>query len=339
MSKTLKILFLLIFILNTSEVYASTVNTVLPTRDISLGTVLVNGDNGSSQTGEISQEEISSFSSVIKKRSFEDKSETISDVIEKESGVQIRQSGGLGSFSSMSLRGASSNQVMVFMDGVPLNEASGSVVDLSTISLSDIDSIEIYRGITPINFGTASIGGALNIKTKRAEEGLRGSLIAGYSSFNTFRFSPYINYKPGKFDYVMDIDYQSSNNNFDILNNNGTKFNLTDDQWEKRNNDQFSQINILTNLGYDLSKKTRVIFSNQYFQKGQNLPSWNNSPDVRTNFDTLRDISNLKITINDIGSCHLNTASRIDYTYKKEIYDNRNGGIGIGKQYDRYNTY
>ncbi|MCX6113393.1 MAG: TonB-dependent receptor [Proteobacteria bacterium] len=307
--------------------------------DVSLGTVIVNADNGNYQTGDVSTEDNSSFSSTIKKQSFEYKAQTVSDVVEKESGVQIRQSGGLGSFSSLSLRGASSNQVMVFIDGIPMNEASGGSVDLSTIPMSEIDSIEIYKGITPVNFGTASIGGAVNIKTKRAEEGVKGSVTTSYASFNTFRFAPYINNKPGKFDYVIDVDYQSSKNNFDFLNNNGTKWNSTDDKWEKMNNDQFSQINLLTNAGYDFTKKTRLSFSNQYFEKGQNLPSWNNSPDVNTSLDTLRNISNLKMTINDIGAGHLNTASRIDYTYKKEIYDNRNGGIGLGKQYNRYKTY
>ena len=309
------------------------------TNDLSLGTVIVNGETGSYQTGDVSTEDSSSFSSTIKRTSFDYKAQTVSDLVEKESGVQVRQSGGLGSFSSLSLRGSSSDQVMVFIDGIPINEASGGSVDLSTIPVSDIDSIEIYKGITPINFGTASIGGAVNIKTKRAEEGLKGSLTTEYGSFNTFRFAPYINQKTGKFDYVIDADYQSSKNVFDFLNNNGTKWNLTDDKWEKRNNDQFSQINLLTNVGYDITKDTRLAFSNQYFKKGQNLPAWNNSPDVNTNLDTVRDISNIKMTIHDIGTGHLNTSSRVDYIYKKETYDNRDGGIGLGKQYNIYKTY
>ena len=41
-------------------------------------------------------------------------------------------------------------------------------VDLSNISLSDVESIEIYRGISPANFGKASIGGVVNIKTLRS---------------------------------------------------------------------------------------------------------------------------------------------------------------------------
>jgi len=306
--------------------------------NVNLGTVIVNADAYQYQTGDVSPEETSSFSSIIKKESFEAKSNSISDVVEKESGVQVRQSGGLGSFSSLSLRGASSNQVMVFMDGIPLNDGSGGGVDLSTIPLSDVDSIEIYKGITPINFGRSSIGGAVNIKTTRSQKDIKGSITTEYGSFNTFRISPFVSHKPGKFDYVISGDYQSSKNNFVFLNNNGTKWNSLDDKWETRNNDQFSQSNVLFTAGYDLTKDTRFELSNQYFSKGQNLPSWNNSPSANTHLNTIRDLTSIKATINDLGAAHINSASRIDNSYKKETYDDRGNNVGLSAQYNEYLT-
>lgn len=306
--------------------------------DVSLGTVIVTSDTSSSISGDVSNEEISSFSSVIKKESFQTRSSTLSEVIEKESSVQTKQSGGLGSFSSLSLRGATSNQVMIFMDGVPLNDSSNGSVDLSTIPMSEVESIEIYKGITPINFGKSSIGGAVNIKTKRSKDVLKTNLTAEYGSFNTFRISPFLSHKPGKFDYVISGDYQSSKNNFSFLNNNGTKWNNSDDRLETRNNNQFSQGNILFSAGYDTSKDTRLIFSNQYFSKNQNLPSWNNDPNTKTDLDTKRDLANLKLLINNIGAANLNSASRIDYSYKQEIYDDRGNSIGLGSQYNEYRT-
>jgi len=306
--------------------------------DVNLGTVIVNADTYQYQTGDVSEEETSSFSSVIKKESFEAKSSTISDVVEQESGVQVRQSGGLGSFSSLSLRGASSNQVMVFMDGVPLNDGAGGGVDLSTIPLSDVDSIEIYKGITPINFGRSSIGGAVNIRTNRSQKDLKGSITTEYGSFNTFRISPFLNHKPGKFDYVINGDYQSSKNNFTFLNTNGTAWNPSDDKWETRNNDQFEQGNLLVTTGYDFTKETRVELSNQYFSKGQNLPAWNNNPTVHTHFYTLRNLTSVKMTINNIGTLNINSTSRIDNSYKRETYDDRDNGVGLGAQYNEYKT-
>ncbi len=164
---------------------------ILPTsvfaESFSLGKVIVNSEYETFQTGDVSHEDSSGFSSVINKGTFEAKAQDLAELVEKESSVQVRQSGGLGSFSDISLRGASSNQVMVFIDGIPLNDSSGGGVDLSNISLSDVDSIEVYKGVTPINFGRSSIGGAINIKAKRSSnDKLKADLLLGYGSINNF---------------------------------------------------------------------------------------------------------------------------------------------------------
>ncbi|MFH1223726.1 MAG: TonB-dependent receptor [Pseudomonadota bacterium] len=300
--------------------------------DISLGTVIIN--SGSENT----DQEYSGFSTVVKKERTNIKSQDVPSLIEKNSGIQVRQTGGLGSFSSVSLRGASSDKVMVFIDGIPMNDSSGSGVDLSNIPSSDIESIEIYKGVTPITLGRSSIGGAINIKTIRANKELKGNVTTSYSSFNTFKIAPALSQKLGAFDYLISGEYLSSKNDFTILNNNSTPLNPLDDTWERRNNAQFSQKSILTDLGYDFTKNYRVLFSNQYFDKGQNLANMNNDPTAQTKFSTTRNMSALKLTMNDLSSNHLNTEYRVDYTYKREYYDNRYGTLGTGKQYNRYRT-
>lgn len=307
---------------------------------VSLGKVIVNAEYEGLQTGDVSQEDSSTFSSIIGKNSFDAKAQNLAEVVEKESSVQVRQSGGLGSFSDLSLRGASSSQVMVFMDGIPLNDSSGGGVDLSNISLSDVDSIEVYKGVTPINFGRASIGGALNIKTKRAlKEKLKADLLLGYGSFNSLKIAPFFSNKYGKFDYLLSTEYMSSKNNFTFLNDNGTKWNNNDDEYQKRNNAKFYHWNTLLNFAYDISNDTRLIFSEQLFLKNQHLPSWNNRPDIDTSFYTLRNINALKLIVNDIANKSINSATRLDFSYKKELYDDRNSGVGLGKQYDEYRTF
>src|SRR6056297_951346 len=164
--------------------------------------VTAHGQDKDYQTGDVDTSTTPSFFSTITRDEFEGKMENLSDVIEKQAGIQVRQSGGLGSFSSVSMRGASGDQVMVFLDGVLLNDASGGGVDLSNISLSDVESIEIYRGITPANFGRSSIGGAINIRTNRAKKGFKGNVSAGYASFHTKKGSLFINHKPDKWDYL-----------------------------------------------------------------------------------------------------------------------------------------
>lgn len=290
------------------------------------------------QTGDVDKEQTPAFFSVIEREHFEGKMEDLSEVIEKEAGIQVRQSGGLGSFSTVSLRGSSSDQVMVFMDGILLNDASGGGVDLSNISLSDVEAIEIYRGVTPINFGKASIGGVVNIRTLRSKKGLNASASVGYGSFNTRKLAGFVNHKPDKWDYLISADYLSSDNDFRFLNDNGTQWNTADDRWEKRNNAQFDQKDILTKFGFDFTNDVRIDLVDQWFSKGQGLPSWNNSEKTKTSFDTERNITTLKLTANDIGPYHFNTSTRIDYSWKEEEYDDSHGHVGLGKQHAKYTT-
>jgi len=309
-------------------------------KPVSLEPIVVTAERNDEtfQTGDVDTEQTTGFFSIIQKESFEGKIENLSEVIEKEAGIQVRQSGGLGSFSTVSLRGSSSDQVMIFMDGILLNDASGGGVDLSNISLSDVEAIEIYRGITPVHFGKASIGGVVNIRTLRARRGMKANVIGGYGSFDTDRFHAFINHKPGKGDYLVSADILSSDNDFKFLNDNGTQWNPYDDRREHRHNNQFKQKNLLTKAGYDFTDNVRIDISNQWFEKDQHLPSWNNSSLTRTTFDTKRNNTFAKLTIDNVSPFHLNLSGRLYYSWKKEEYDDSQGHIGLGRQHTEYIT-
>ncbi len=310
---------------------------------VELDTVVVTAQKETDdfQTGDVDRDLTPAFHTVIERESFEGRMEGLSDVIEKEAGIQIRQSGGLGSFSSVSLRGSASEQVMVYMDGVLINEASGGGVDLSGIALSNVESVEIFRGISPINFNKASMGGVVNIRTlrsKASKEKITAKATAEYGSFDTWKLSGFVNHKPGDWDYLVSADYKESENDFEILNDNGTKYNSADDRREDRNNEQFDQAGLLGKIGYDLTDTARISFSNQWFSRRQGIPSWNNSGRTATSLDTRRNASTLEFIADDIGPGRFNTITRFEYTDSREVYDDREGHIGLGKQHIEYVT-
>lgn len=300
--------------------------------------VTARGQDEDHQTGDVDTLTTPSFFSTITRDEFEGKMENLSDVIEKQAGIQVRQSGGLGSFSTVSMRGASSEQVKVFMDGVLLNDASGGGVDLSNIALADVESVSIYQGTSPINFGQSAIGGVVNIQTRRSRKGFDANALAGYGSFDTRKLSAFINHKPGRWDYLISADYMDSDNDFEIDNDNGTPANPLDDRKEDRNNAQFDQSNVLARFGLDFSPEARLDVSNKWFSKNQGIPSWNNSPRTETYLDTERNISTLKLTLDDLTALHLNTSTRLDYLVKQEVYDDSGNHIGLGRQKNRYDT-
>ncbi len=307
---------------------------------LKLEAVVVTGETlpASQETGDVDLETTPASYTRITRDEFEGRTTNLAELIENEVGVQVRQSGGLGSFSSVSLRGSNSDQVMIFLDGILLNDASGGGVDLSNIALSDVEAIEIFRGTTPINFVQSSIGGVVNIRTRRPEEGFAANATAGYGSFNTRNLAGFLSAKPGRWDLLVSADYLASDNDFEILNDNQTEWNPDDDRWEKRNNAQVDQFNLLAKAGVDISGDTRLDLVNQYFKKDQGLPSWDNSPDTTASLDTERNITTFKMTADNLGPLLFNTSTQVSYTWKSEGYDDRNGDIGLGSQYNNYTT-
>ncbi|HEV8662341.1 MAG TPA: TonB-dependent receptor [Candidatus Methylomirabilis sp.] len=80
--------------------------------------------------------------------------------------VSVRAAGaGLGGLSQLSIRGSSPQQVLVLIDGIPLNSTAQFGVNLSTIALEDVERIEVLRGPYSAIYGNA-LGGVIQVITR-----------------------------------------------------------------------------------------------------------------------------------------------------------------------------
>lgn len=80
-----------------------------------------------------------------------------------------------GSNQSIFIRGANSNQSVIMIDGIPITDPSTptNALDLSELSLMDVDRMEIVRGSHSTMYGSSAIGGVVNIITsKKQKQGL-----------------------------------------------------------------------------------------------------------------------------------------------------------------------
>ncbi|MGB1580295.1 MAG: TonB-dependent receptor, partial [Nevskiales bacterium] len=111
--------------LNHSILFSSLLGLTLPAlaapaNESAMGPIVIRADRDPAQIGEVATEQDAGAYTVIRREQFAHRNASVAEIIESETGVQVRQSGGLGSYSSVSLRGASEQQVMVFVDGLPL---------------------------------------------------------------------------------------------------------------------------------------------------------------------------------------------------------------------------
>jgi vitamin B12 transporter len=104
---------------------------------------------------------------------------SVGELLSNQSGIYVVGANQTpGSTQSLFMRGASSNQVAVMIDGARITDPSSpnSSIDLNELSLTDVERIEIIRGAHSTLYGGGAVGGVVNIITKRkGQPGLHGN--------------------------------------------------------------------------------------------------------------------------------------------------------------------
>jgi len=106
---------------------------------------------------------------------------SVGDALESLTSFNFAKEGTRGSKITAKMRGAgSAKEILVLLDGKPLNTNNDGPVDLSQIPLNMVDRIEITRGGASSSTSAEAPGGAINILTSRPNhEGLQVDLGAG----------------------------------------------------------------------------------------------------------------------------------------------------------------
>lgn len=136
------------------------------------------------------QSEVGSSISVISADDIEKLGfDFVIDAVATAPGVTVNQNGGFGGVASVRIRGAASEQTLVLIDGVTVNDPSspGGGLDFARLDTDSIEKIEILKGPQSTLWGSDAIGGVVSIITKRPEAGFGSTAFAEYGSFNTVR--------------------------------------------------------------------------------------------------------------------------------------------------------
>ncbi len=112
---------------------------------------------------------------------------TLAELLQSQPGVQITANGGPGSSSAIYLRGGSSNQTLVLVDGQRLASATSGSTAFENIPLDQIERIEILRGPASALYGADAIGGVIQIFTRQGSGTPHFSLEAGAGTYGTQR--------------------------------------------------------------------------------------------------------------------------------------------------------
>jgi iron complex outermembrane receptor protein len=225
--------------------------------------------------------------------------ESVSELLSQAVGVHVAQYGGLGSFSTVSLRGAAPGQVSIFLDGVPLTSAAHGVVSLGDLPATAIERVEVFRGLGPLGLGVATPGGAINLVTV-STPGLR-EVHLSRGSFGTWEGRGTAGFERGKVGLLLHAGYQGSAGDYRFRDDNATDFNPADDSTKTRLNNRFDAWSALASVVWQPRSGLRVHAREELFHKAQGLPGLGADQALATRLAFLRALSLLEVAREGAG--------------------------------------
>ncbi len=250
-----------------------------------LGEVLVTGPAVRETTAP------TAFATLIDARTAPTGVETLADALADTVGVQVRRFGGLGDFSTVSVRGFSPRQVQVYLDGVPLSRADNETVDLSDLPLDAVERVEVYRGTTPLRFAQAGPGGVVNVVTRRPGAVPVTAASASYGSFDTRKADLTRSASHGPWSYLVFGHYLGTEGDFSYRDDAGTPENAADDRTLTRINNDFDLGSLTTRLGWRSEEGTTVALTTESFGRDRGFPGRGFPQDADARRQTVRHLS------------------------------------------------
>ncbi|MHB8095463.1 MAG: TonB-dependent receptor plug domain-containing protein [Candidatus Aminicenantales bacterium] len=163
---------------------------------------------------------------------------------------------------NLKLRGFDNKRIALLVDGIPVIDPYYSSFDLKTVSSGGIASIQVTKGPSSVLYGPNTLGGIVNVITRRPGPDPRLSLNASYGDKNTWNAGLDTSYQWGKFGMVADAFYQNSDG---FYYNNGTERTL-------RANSDYKRLNLNAKLYYNPTSDSEIMVNGGYYHSEYGMP-------------------------------------------------------------------
>ncbi|WP_347019508.1 TonB-dependent receptor plug domain-containing protein [Acinetobacter calcoaceticus] len=126
--------------------------------------------------------------SVISKEEIEKNPiSNLSNILQKDPSIYIKQNGGIGQGTNLLIRGTNPNHVLLLKDGARLNTPNTlSPIYPELLDTTNLDRVEILKGPASVQYGTDAIGGVIQMITSTPER--NSAFVTGiYGEDNTYK--------------------------------------------------------------------------------------------------------------------------------------------------------
>ena len=215
----------------------------------------------------------------------------LSDIIQRDPSVYIKQSGGMGQISEIALRGTKGVHTLVLKDGARLNSQNelGPLYP-AFLDTTDLQQIEILKGPASVQYGSDAIGGVVQLISKKPFKS--GAELTGiYGENDTYKTIAKVNVVNDQGLYAQ-IGGQR-------LESDGTRILESQSTSEKANYDQkgytakvgyFQENNIDASASITENKGVSI-FSNDYITNTAQRQFVNRIINAKVNYNILPDLT------------------------------------------------
>ena len=136
-------------------------------------------------------------------------SNSLSEILDSQPGISSGNQGGVGQTSSYFIQGFEKKYISILIDGVSYadNTATQSETYLNSISLDEIERIEILKGPQGSIYGSSAAGGVISIITKaNSKKGMNTSFQSNFGSYGTASSTLNTGYSAEKWDLNLSIN-------------------------------------------------------------------------------------------------------------------------------------
>lgn len=130
------------------------------------------------RTAQTADETLASVTVITREDIERRQPQDIIDLLRTQAGIDITRSGGPGGDIALFMRGTNSNHTLVLIDGVRVASLNTGTFEWRSLSIAQIERIEIVRGPRASLYGSDAIGGVIQIFTRRPH-GIDVALGAG----------------------------------------------------------------------------------------------------------------------------------------------------------------
>ncbi|BAY82234.1 TonB-dependent receptor [Calothrix parasitica NIES-267] len=195
----------------------------------------------------------------------------------------------IGGLSGQFIRGSNTGQVLILLNGRPINNLGSGGFDLSEITTDIVERVEVLPGGGSTLYGSDAIGGTINIITRSPTKDITTTAQLRFGSYDLNEQSIQNSGKQGNVSWLVGYNRTRANNNFDY------SIPEVDFDGTRENADVlYNNLNLQVNT--ELDKRQTLSFNTIYLAKDQGIPGGVAIPQIsQAAFNSLTD-NNRKYT-------------------------------------------